>query len=118
MRAITQKEEDRLDKYSDKSAIYFYGDLDFNKASDIDSIKRYGLVETNNRGLIYSNFNYEEGLFGLVDNYEMGKLEKVIKWGPCNDPVAWLKYNHCLLGKPDKVMVYNDNYHDFFIGRR
>lgn len=99
MRAIDQAEEDELDKLRHKTNIYFYGDVDLEAKSDTDTIKNYNFVHNDYRGMIYSTFDYEKGSFDLVD--------AEVKWGASISPLEWFKFNHCLLGKPAKVVVYN-----------
>lgn len=109
MKAITAAEEAKLDKRTDKSDIYFYGDINLKNKEDIAHIKNYNLIEVNGLGMLYTTFDYEKATFSLIDQYQMGEVEKVVKWGPCTDPIAWFKYNHCLLGKPKKIVVYNES---------
>lgn len=106
MQAITAKEEDKLDR-CDQSDIYFYGDIDLDNINDLNNIRKYNLVNNNNLGMLYTNFDYDKGCFTLVPQLIMGNIENVVKWGSCDDPVTWFKYNYCLLGKPDKIVVYN-----------
>lgn len=112
MKAITQKQEDKIDKISDKRNIYFYGDINLNNPDDIKIIKDYNFVSQREGSILYTKFDYETGIFTLVPQFNGVEFEQVVKWGLCHDPVLWFKYQHCLLGKPNKVIVYNEGFNE------
>lgn len=106
MMAITEEQEAMLDRRSQEN-IFFYGDIDINKKEDLDIIRDYNFYFKDNKGMLYTNFNYENASFSLVSNFNGKEYEPVVKWGPCISAIEWFKYAHCLLGKPNKVVVYN-----------
>lgn len=121
MKAITQKEEDALDKLRDRSDIFFYGDIDLLNEKDIALIRDYNILFPDNNGYIHNNFNYEAGTFTLVaqpsGRSEGETIEYVVKEHHCSDPLVWFKYKHCLLGKPAKVVVYKSQYESYWAKR-
>ncbi len=113
MKPIDQKEEDKIDKRNNKDNIYLYGDVNLNDPKDIETIKSYNFFNTEQKGMIYTNFDYDRGLFTLVEQSlgnDITKTEHVVKWAACMDPVLWFKFNHCLIGKPDKIIIYTSEY--------
>ena len=113
MEPITEKQENRIDKSSDyygelrfeskhgiigQRNIYLYGEIDFNSKNDLDVIKRFKLVDPDLMSFKYTAFDYEKGT-ALVQN-------KITKISPSIDPVEWFKYNYCLIGKPERIIVY------------
>lgn len=79
----------------DANSIYFYGDIDINNEKDIELIYHKNLIDDN--AIIRSDFNYEKGIHYVSD---------VVRESPISDPLKWFKYNYCLIGKPNKVIVY------------
>lgn len=59
--------------------------------------KKFSLLDTDNGGTIHSNFNYQEG-YALI--------EGIAKTYPTFDIIEWFKYNHCLIGKPTRIIIY------------
>lgn len=109
MKAINKAEEESLDRRSDRSSIYIYGDVNLKDPKDIEAIKQYRLYHTDGKAMVHNNFNYENGTFALTDVFNGKEMEKRVQWGPSIDPIEWFKYNHCLLGKPEKIVVYQEN---------
>jgi len=110
MEAIDADREKRYDKQSDKRHIYFYGDIDLTKKDDIDHIRNYNIIQADHLGMVYSNFDYESGTYEQSNIFNGVEYEPQSLWGPCIDPLLWFKYNHVLLGKPNKVVVRNASY--------
>ena len=104
MRAISEEEEFYIDKKNYKDDIYFYGEVNLNDKDDLDTIRNYNFVDNKLRSMIFSNFNYNKGLYTAI--------EGVPKHGATTNPVEWFKYNHCLLGKPKRVIVYMNSFYD------
>lgn len=114
MESITKEQEERIDKSKiyfgeiryerpDKHIIqarniYLYGEVNVNDKSDIDLIKKFDLVDPDHNW-IDSNFNFEEGTCTTIEGIRKG----YDTW----DPVKWFLYNYCLLGKPERVIIYN-----------
>ena len=113
MESITKEQEIRIDKSSDyfgelqfeskhgtiqQRNIYLYGEIDFNSKDDLDVIKRFKLIDPDLMSFKYTSFDYEKGTALVQD--------KVTKISPSIDCVEWFKYNYCLIGKPQRIIVY------------
>nr|UVN01071.1 MAG: hypothetical protein [Bacteriophage sp.] len=106
MRPITEEDEQNLDKWEcinvdnkriDKKDIYCYGEINLSSNDDVEYIKKFSLLDTDNGGTIHSNFNYQEGC---------AIIEGIAKTYPTFDIIEWFKYNHCLIGKPTRIIIY------------
>jgi hypothetical protein len=106
MRPITEQDEQNLDKWEcinvdgkriDKKDIYCYGEINLSSNDDVEYIKKFSLLDTDNGGTIHSNFNYQEGCT---------IIEGIAKTYPTFDIIEWFKYNHCLIGKPTRIIIY------------
>ena len=93
MRPITEEDEQNLDKKD----IYCYGEINLSSNDDVEYIKKFSLLDTDNGGTVHSNFNYQEG-YALI--------EGIAKTYPTFDIIEWFKYNHCLIGKPTRIIIY------------
>lgn len=114
MEPISEKEETELDDALDltKTGVYvlnngtavvkhdikLYGAVDLNNLSDLEAINQHCLCDENFRSFVYSNFNYETG--------EVTLINKKMNYHPTCDNLTWFKHNHCLLGKPKRVIIY------------
>lgn len=114
MEPITQEQENEIDnsfaKHGEirfirqngqilhKENIKLYGDVDLSSKEDLAAIEKFQFIDENWRSFVYSNFDYDKGVVELVN----GKF----KYYPTKDPILWFKYNHCLIGKPNKVIIY------------
>ena len=112
MRPITEEDEQNLDKWEcinvdgkriDKKDIYCYGEINLSSNDDVEYIKKFSLLDTDNGGTVHSNFNYQEG-YALV--------EGIAKTYPTFDIIEWFKYNHCLIGKPTRIIIYKSTMAD------
>lgn len=106
MRPITEEDEQNLDKWEcinvddkriNKKDIYCYGEINLSSNDDVEYIKKFNLLDTDNGGIIHSNFNYQKGYV---------VIETVAKTYPTFDAIEWFKYNHCLIGKPARIIIY------------
>ena len=89
MEAIDEKTEKNIEKLHPW----------FNGKEDCKIIKRILPMSSDIAGnQMRSGFNYESGIVNSVDGE--------FRWHPAVDPIKWFKYNHCLLGKPKRVIVY------------
>lgn len=117
MKSITEHQEERIDKSKiyygklhfeddDKDLIVeghnilMYGKVDFNDDNDIDAIKRFNIINVDGCWM-YSNFDYDKGIANINDN----KTYTYPTW----NPLDWFKYCHCMLGKPERIIVYKYN---------
>ena len=75
MRPITEEDEQNLDKWEcinvdgkriDKKDIYCYGEINLSSNDDVEYIKKFSLLDTDNGGTVHSNFNYQEG-YALIE---------------------------------------------------
>lgn len=101
MRAITEQEELLIDKdrYGIRKAnIFMYGEINLEDPGDRQSIKDTNLIDHNNKGMLYSYFDYDKGIAHTVNGQ--------VKWAPCMDALQWFKFKHCLIGKPQRVVVF------------
>ena len=69
MRPITEQDEQDLDKWEyinidgkriDKKDIYCYGEINLSSNDDVEYIKKFSLLDTDNGGTIHSNFNIKK----------------------------------------------------------
>lgn len=114
MEAITEEQEKRIDKSSDyfgsiqyrckhgvipQKDIYLYGQVDLTNQDDIQMIKKCNLIDNDNLdNFIYKSFDYKTGIIKTEDD--------VTKITVCTSPLEWFKYNYCLIGKPERIIVY------------
>ena len=89
-------------KHIKKDRIILYGDIDIKNQNDLNSIAYYCYIPEDYNAIIYGNFNYDKGIFRTKD----GIAKDAITY----DPILWFKYNHCLIGKPKKVLIYKTYY--------
>lgn len=111
---ITEEQEKEIDdnSYIDinnlriaANSIYCYGNIDITNNDDLKSIEKFDLINKgDDDNYIHSNYDYEKGEV----KYE-GKIPKTY---PINDAVEWFKYNHLLIGKPERILIYKCKMHD------
>ena len=87
--------------------IFLYGHVDITNKEDIQIIKNSKIIteEINNAANIPSKFSYKSG------NVYSDK-EGIFKCHDTWDKIKWFKFNHLLLGKPERIIIYkiNKNY--------
>lgn len=107
MCSITKEQEEELDEKQsivinnttvDIDRIYCYGQIDINNEEDRRYIERFNLVDQDTGGIIYSDYDYETGIAPVIDNKTM--IYSTFK------PIKWFKYNHLLIGKPERIIVF------------
>lgn len=116
---ITEQEEKSIDnstkwydvirwKRSDGSIIsgkniYLYGEVDVDKEEDVDYILKYNLIDTEvgSNNWMPANFDYDTGTFTTIDR----KRKETSTW----DAYEWFLYNHVLIGKPKRIIIYKPN---------
>lgn len=118
MMPITALEESRIDKskkyygeikfdidgykFIRAKDIYLYGEVDFEKESDLEAIEKFKLI--NEEGAwIYSNFDYNKGNYTIID----GQIKGYYTF----DNILWFMFNHVKLGKPKRIIVFNEEYY-------
>lgn len=91
------------------SNIYVYGKVDLDDNNDINLLMSKDIMPDSvmEAAIIPSNFNYEDGII-----YSNGNNEFLYHntWNKLN----WFKYNYCLLGKPERIIIYKLNRIAFF----
>lgn len=117
MQSITEEEELAIDNAMDSDDIvrfvleekyiiptrdiFLYGQVDITKDSDCSIVKNAKIIteEINNAANIPSNFDYETG---DVYSDENGIFKCHDTW----NKLDWFKFNHLLIGKPERIIIY------------
>lgn len=81
--------------------IFLYGEVNLNNEDDIDIIEKFPIVSEDMDNFMYSNFDYEKGTYTTIDGLSKGHFT-------CNR-LKWFMYNYCLIGKPDRIIIYKIN---------
>lgn len=119
MEEITEEQEKEIDIRGDIDEIYYitksnvkvpakdiflYGEIDLENHSDLELLRKADIItqEVNNAANIPSDFDYETGIV-YSDNNDVFKTHDT--W----NKLDWFKFNHCLLGKPKRVIIYRIN---------
>ena len=115
IKPITEEEENEIDKseritgsvsYKNGSRtingndIYMYGKVDLNDESDVELINKFNLIDEEG-GHVYSHFDFDKGVAETVN----GRLHYYTTF----NPLLWFKYCYCLIGKPERIIVYKDS---------
>ena len=84
--------------------IFLYGQIDINNQDDLLLLKEYPIItpEINGAANIPSNYDYETG-------YVYSDKDDIFKCHDTWDKINWFKFNHLLLGKPERVIIYRIN---------
>ena len=120
MQSITEEEETAIDNAMDSEDvikfvleekyvipirdIFLYGHVDITNKDDIQVIKNSKIIteEVNGAANIPSKFSYKSG---EVYSDKEGIFRCHDTW----DKIKWFKFNHVLLGKPERVIIYKIN---------
>ena len=119
MEEITEEQEEEIDVRGDIDEIYYitknnvkisakdiflYGEINLDNHVDLELLRKADIItqEVNNAANIPSNFDYETGDV-YSDNNDIFRVHDT--W----NKLDWFKFNHCLLGKPSKVIIYRIN---------
>ena len=113
-KTITEEQEARIDKSKqyfgairhtkedgqiiDGKDIYVYGEINFGSEEDCNILNRFHLLDNDNC-FVYSGFNFDKGTIVLKENK--------VKWYQTTNNIKWLQFNHCLIGKPERIIIYN-----------
>lgn len=116
MQAITDEQEESINRHEDiilKNSFgdyitvgyrhaLLYGAIDFADAADIAALEDSNFIDDLfNESIncwLPSTFDYNTGLAQKDNN--------VLKQYKTNNILNWIKYCHCLIGKPDKIIIY------------
>lgn len=84
--------------------IFLYGDIDINNPEDLSLIEKADIItqKINQAANIPSDFDYETG-------YVYANNEDIYKTHDTWNKIDWFKFNHCLIGKPSKIIIYRIN---------
>lgn len=115
---ITKEQEDTLERTErlnlgakfnnlevSRKSVICYGEVDIDNPQDANAIKKFDLLgygETDN--FVYSNFDYEKGCFTTINGCPKGATT--------SDAILWYRYNHVLIGKPKRVLIFKINKSD------
>ena len=120
MQSITEEEENAIDNAMDSEDvikfvleekyvipikdIFLYGHVDITNKEDIQVIKNSKIIteEINGAANIPSRFSYKSG-----EVYS--DREGIFRCHDTWDKIKWFKFNHVLLGKPERVIIYKIN---------
>ena len=120
MEPITQKQEEMIDSsestygeilYITKNNIkipardiFLYGEINIKNPDDISLLRKSDIItqNVNQAANIPSNFDYTNG-----DVYS--DKDDVIKTHDTWNKIDWFKFNHCLIGKPERIIIYRIN---------
>lgn len=113
MEAITEEQEKRIDKSEkyygairfdkgdgviiEAKDIYLYGEVNLEDKNDVFHINKFNLINPES-SFIYSNFDYDKGVYTTIDGHSKGSTT--------HDAFKWFKFNHCLINKPQRIIVY------------
>lgn len=117
LKPITQELENKIDAiikyggsveiehnhYITKNEIYVYGDINLKSKADIEYLSKFKKIILNPYTMctfIPSSFNYEEGEYTEINGIAKGSNFQ-------SDFLAWFKWNYCLIGKPNKIIIYH-----------
>lgn len=117
MKGINKDEEDIIDKFinneyttvdlddihiSNSKHIYLYGEVNVKDKKDINIIYNFDLINHDIDNYIYSTFNYDKGTISING--------PVVKRYPSRNCLDWFKFHHCLIGKPQRIIVYKNHF--------
>lgn len=107
MRAIDERQEKELDtteqvvidgRTFSRKSIYVYGEINLSSKEDVNTLNKLRLMDDTDKGnLMHSGFSYVTGEV---------EYDTVVKYRTTWDAIEWFKYNHCLLGKPKRIVIY------------
>lgn len=116
MEAITEKVEQQIDKQGGAfqyrtldghiitdTNTYLYGEIDLNNPKDIKYLMRF-------KNAILNPYDYNQWYYTSFD-YDTGEIkandENIFKGiNFIADPIKWFKYKYCILGKPERIIIY------------
>lgn len=116
MEALSEKDERIIDTLMDVENGYFtvlnniristkdiflYGEININNPNDIKLLRKSDIItqEVNQAANIPSNFDYDKG---FVYSDKDGIYRCHDTW----DKIDWFKFNHLLIGKPSRIIIY------------
>ena len=86
------------------SSVYLYGEIDLNNKADIKYLTRYknAILNPYDTGnWYYTTFDYESGDIKYDEN-----CKAFVGTNFVTDFLKWFKYKYCIIGKPQRVIIY------------
>lgn len=115
--ALTQEEEDEIDRFhgvygfyrynkdgiviAERDNIISYGEFNPDDKEDIEFIRSKNYIKRDGDIIIPSNYDYETNEV-IIDT----KKTKVMMNTITDNPVDWFLYNHGLINKPKRIIIY------------
>lgn len=115
--ALTQEEEDEIDRFhgnygfyrygkngiviAERDNIISYGEFNPDDKEDIEFIRSKNYIKRDGDVIIPSNYDYETNEV-IIDT----KKTKVMMNTITDNPVDWFLYNHGLINKPKRIIIY------------
>lgn len=115
--ALTQEEEDEIDRFygnygfyryskdgiviAERDNIISYGEFNPDDKEDIEFIRTKNYIKRDGDIIIPSNYDYETNEV-IIDT----KKTKVMMNTITDNPVDWFLYNHGLINKPKRIIIY------------
>lgn len=86
-----------------KNDVYVYGDINLNSKADVQYLSKFRKIILNSytmNAFIPTSFDYKHGTYTAEDGVALGSPFQA-------DFLKWFKYNYCLIGKPNKIIIYH-----------
>lgn len=115
--ALTQEEENEIDRFhgnygfyrynkdgiviAERDNIISYGEFNPDDKEDIEFIRSKNYIKRDGDVIIPSNYDYETNEV-IIDT----KKTKVMMNTITDNPVDWFLYNHGLINKPKRIIIY------------
>ena len=96
--ALTQKDEVVI---AERDNIISYGEFNPDDKEDIEFIRSKNYIKRDGDVIIPSNYDYETNEV-IIDT----KKTKVMMNTITDNPVDWFLYNHGLINKPKRIIIY------------
>lgn len=115
--ALTKEEEEEIDRFhsvygfyryskdgiviAERDNIISYGEFNPDDKEDIEFIRSKNYIKRDGDVIIPSNYDYETNEV-IIDT----KKTKVMMNTITDNPVDWFLYNHGLINKPKRIIIY------------
>ena len=112
MLPITEKQEEELDKKKmltlnsdftiNGDKVLTYGEHEVDKKEGRNYLRSINICSLDSENFVYTNIDYKTG---QVYSDENGKFLQSPTW----DNIVWFMYNLCLLGNPQRIVIFDVN---------
>lgn len=112
MLPITEKQEEELDKKKmltlnadftiNGDKVLTYGEHEVDKKEGRNYLRNINICSLDSENFVYTNIDYKTG---QVYSDENGKFLQSPTW----DNIVWFMYNLCLLGNPQRIVIFDVN---------